>query len=94
MRRSATEILQELEVRVAELEKEAGFIDDLSSTFNGLVNIPKNIVKKIINGFLALLEKAMYRWVVNTDEYDEMVEGKTASQYPALTYLTYKLETL
>jgi hypothetical protein len=48
----------------------------------------------IITGFLALLEKAMYRWVVNTDEYDEMVEGKTASQYPAITYLTYKLETI
>jgi hypothetical protein len=48
----------------------------------------------ILTGFLALLEKAMYRWVVNTEEYDEMVEGKTASQYPAITYLTYKLETI
>jgi len=48
----------------------------------------------IITGFLALLEKAMYRWVVNTDEYDEMVEGKTASRYPAITYLTYKMEAV
>lgn len=47
----------------------------------------------IITGFLALLEKAMYRWVINTDEYDEMVEGRTASRYPAITYLTYKMET-
>ena len=46
---------------------------------------------------LALLESAMYRWVIKTDEYDEMKEqsdamGRTASQYPALSYITMKLE--
>ena len=45
------EYIRELEIRVANLERQAGFIDDISSTFKGLVNIPKNIVKKIINGF-------------------------------------------
>lgn len=51
----------------------------------------------IATSVLALLESAMYKWVIKTDEYEEMKEqsdamGKTASQYPALSYITMKLE--
>lgn len=40
---------------------------------------------------LSVLEKVMYRWVVKTDEFDEM--AKTASKYPAVIHLTRMLES-
>lgn len=42
---------------------------------------------------LALIEKIMYRWVIKTEEFDEMAKGKTASRYPAISYLTHRFET-
>jgi hypothetical protein len=40
---------------------------------------------------LSVLEKVMYRWVVKTDEFDEM--AKTASKYPAVIHLTRMLRS-
>jgi hypothetical protein len=43
---------------------------------------------------LMLTEKIMYRWVINTDEYDEIEQGmKKASRYPTISYLTHRFES-
>jgi len=51
-----------------------------------------------LTGFLALLEKALYKWVFKTEDYEKMkaesdAMGKTASKYPAIAYMARKLES-
>jgi len=58
---------------------------------------PIQFTTAILTPILALIETIMYKWVIKTDEYDEMVKelesrNKKASQYPTLSYLTQILE--
>jgi len=54
MNKVSAQKIRSLEIRIAKLEKEAGFVDildDISGFIKGVVNIPKNFLIKIINAF-------------------------------------------
>jgi hypothetical protein len=52
----------------------------------------KKLNMSLIALILAATEKIMYRWVVKTDEFDELARGKKASRYPTISYLTHRFE--
>ena len=54
MNKVSAQQIRSLEIRIARLEKEAGLkeiFDDISGFVKGVVNVPKNFIKKIINVF-------------------------------------------
>jgi len=54
MNKVSAQQIRSLEMRIARLEREAGLkeiFDDISGFVKGVVNIPKNFIKKIINVF-------------------------------------------